>query len=343
MNRRSACCLLAAASIPVAKANDKRIRVAVFGAGHAHAISKIRTLRRMPEFEFAGICRLEDEHHEGEVFQGVRWLSTEELLNDTSIELVAIESRVKQNLKCAKLCVDTGKFVHLDKAPGEDLPALSALLSDAARRSVVVQMGYQWRYHPAMQASIKAAKEGWLGKVYAMRATIDKPIAPADREQLAAFRGGIMFELGCHLIDRAVDLFGRPKKVTGILRHESTINDNLADSTLAVLEFESAMAEIYVAAFQPGGDQYRCLEILGTNGRATVQPFDPLRLALDLKQPAGIYRSGRQTIDFPSPGPIFAPDFAEMARIIRRKEKPSYSPEHDLIVQETLLKVCGVG
>jgi predicted dehydrogenase len=343
MDRRSACYLLAAASIPTAKADSKRIRVAVFGTGHAHAISKIRTLRRMPEFEFAGICRLDGEPSDGEVFQGVRWLSTDELLNDTSIELVAIESRVKQNLKCAKLCVDAGKFVHLDKAPGEDLPALSTLLHDAARRKLVVQMGYQWRYHPAMQASIKAAREGWLGKVYAMRATIDKPIAPADRAQLATFRGGMMFELGCHLIDRAVDLFGRPKKVTGILRHESAIDDNLADNTLAVLEFDSAMAEIYVAAFQPSGDQYRCLEILGTNGRAVVQPFDPLRLALDLKQPAGVYRSGRQMTDLAAPGPIFSPDFAEMARIIRHKERPSYSVEHDLITQETLLKACGVG
>jgi predicted dehydrogenase len=343
MDRRSACYLLAAASIPVAKADDKRIRVAVFGTGHAHAISKIRTLRRIPEFEFAGICGLDGEPRAGEVFQGVRWLSAEELLNDPSIELVAIESRVQQNLKCAKLCVEAGKFVHLDKAPGEDLPALSALLHDATRRKLVVQMGYQWRYHPAMQASIKAAKEGWLGKIYAMRATIDKPIGPADREQLAAFRSGMMFELGCHLIDRAVDLFGRPKKVTGILRHESKINDNLADNTLAVLEFENAMAEIYVAAFQPSGNQYRCLEILGTNGRAIVQPFDPPRLLLDLEQPAGIYRSGRQTIDLTAPGPIFSPDFAEMARIIRHKERPSYSTEHDLIAQETLLKACGVG
>jgi predicted dehydrogenase len=238
--------------------------------------------------------------------------------------------------------VEAGKFVHLDKAPGEDLAALSALLNEAARRKLVVQMGYQWRYHSAMQASIKAAREGWLGKVYAMRATIDKPIAPADREQLATFRGGMMFELGCHLIDRAVDLFGRPKKVTGILRHDSTINDNLADNTLAVLEFESAMAEIYIAAFQPSGDQYRCLEILGTNGRAIVQPFDPLRLALDLKHPAGLYRSGRQTIDLAAAGPIFSPDFAEMARIIRHNERPSYSADHDLITQKALLQACGV-
>ena len=73
-------------------------------------------------------------------------------------------------------------------------------------------MGYQWRYHPAMQAAIEAARKGWLGRVYSFRATIDKPIPPQERLELAAFRGGMMFELGCHLIDRAVDLLGKHGK-----------------------------------------------------------------------------------------------------------------------------------
>ena len=85
-----------------------------------------------------------------------------------------------------------------------------------------------------------------------MRATIDKPISPQDRRQLARYRGGMMFELGCHLIDRAVDLFGKPAKVTGFLRHDSPIDDDLASSnTLAILEYDKAVAQIYVAAFQP--------------------------------------------------------------------------------------------
>jgi hypothetical protein len=104
------------------------------------------------------------------------------------------------------------------------------------------------------------------------------------------------------------------------------------------------MAEIYVAAFQPSGNQYRCLEILvGTNGRTIVQSFDPPRLLLDLERPAGIYRSGRQAIELAARGPQCSPDFAEMARIIRDNEPPSYSAEHDLITRQTLLRACGIG
>jgi predicted dehydrogenase len=320
------------------------VRVAVLGTGHAHGISKIRTLRSMPQFEFAGICRPDaDEPNEGEAFHGVRWLSLDEVLGDPSIEFVAVESRVQHNLKYARQCIDAGKYVHLDKAPGEDLDGLRSLLAEADRRKRVVQMGYQWRYHPAMHAAIEAGQKGWLGRIFFFRATIDKPIPPAERKQLAAFRGGMMFELGCHLIDRAVDLLGKPRKVTGIVRHDSPLDDKLADNTLALLEYERALAEIRVSAFQPHGDRYREIEILGTNGKALVQPFSPVRLMMDLEEAAGPYKAGVQTVDLrAAPGPSFAPDFLEMAKVIKEGAKPSYSAEHDLITHEALLRACCV-
>jgi predicted dehydrogenase len=337
--------MAAAASCAPRSSAYRKIRVAVLGTGHAHALSKIRTLRSLPEYEFVGICRPDpDEPNDGEVFRGVRWLSMDELLDESSaIELVDVESRVQHNLQYAQKCVGAGKFVHLDKAPGEDLAGLRTLLAEASRRRRVVQMGYQWRYHPAMQAAIEAARNGWLGRVYSFRATIDKPIPPNERRELAKFRGGMMFELGCHLIDRAVALFGKPQKVTAFTRHDSLFDDGLADNTMAILEYRGALAEISVAAFQPHGDHYRCLEILGSNGRAAVQPFSPLRLIVDLKEAAGPYKAGEQTLQPPDPpGPVFAPDFAEMASIIRDGAKPTYSPEHDLVAQEALLEACGV-
>lgn len=336
--------MAAAAPLAVRSLADTRIRAAVIGTAHGHAASKIRALRRLPDFELAGICRPDgDEPNQGEVFQGVRWLSLDEVLEDGTIEMVAVETRVERNLQYAERCVRAGKFVHLDKPPGADLGRLRALFDEAGRRRRVVQLGYQWRYHPAMQAAIEAARNGWLGQVYSLRAAIDKPVVPAERIQLAKFRGGMMFEEGCHLIDRAVDLFGKPNRVTGFLQHASKIADDLADNTLAVLEYDRSRAEISMAAFQPHGSRYRLFEISGTNGKATVQPYAPPRLAVDLLETAGPYKAGPQVLEPPElPGPTYGPDFTEMRHIIRDGMKPSYAPEHDLVVQETLLKVCGM-
>jgi len=103
------------------------------------------------------------------------------------------------------------------------------------------------------------------------------------------------------------------------------------------------MAEISVASFQPNGGGYRRQEIVGSNGIALVEPYAPLRLMIDLEKAAGSYQAGPQTIKPPSPPrPAYAPDFREMADIIRKGKRPSYSPQHDLMVQEVLLEACGI-
>lgn len=339
MTRRTL--LSAAGSLP-ALASTKPIRAAVYGTGHAHAMGKIAALRALPQYELVGVCEPDTtQPRTHKALDGVRWLSQKEMLEDASIELIAVESRVQENLLYAREAVDAGKFVHLDKAPGNNMTAFRALLAEAGRRKRTVQMGYMWRYHPAMQAALEAARKGWLGDVYSFRARIDKPIPPADRRLLGAFRGGMMFELGCHLIDRATDLLGKPRKVTGHLWHHSREQDALVDNTLAILEYDRAVAEISVAAMHPHGNSYRLVEITGTNGSVKVQPFSPLRLVSHLRNAAGPYPAGLKQTDFP-PGhlPAYSPDFLEMARIIREKAAPSCSSGHDLMTQEVLLKAC---
>ena len=329
------------AAAPLLATTPEKIRVAMIGSGHGHAASKIRALRSMPEYQLVGLCRPDkDDPAMGEVPS----LSLQDVLADTSIELVAAESAdAERNLKYAQRSIDAGKFVHLDKPPGASLSGLRTLLEDARKRKRIVQMGYQWRYHPAMQAAMEAARKGWLGRVYRFRASIDKPIESGERRQLARYRGGMMFSEGCHLVDRATALLGKPTKVTGFVRHHSPLPDGLADNSLIVLEYPQAMAEISLAGFDPRGNEHRFVEILGTNGSAKAQPFAPVRLVVDLKEPAGPYRAGQQTLEpHGPPGPAYTPDFAEMAAIIRKGAEPSYSAQHDLMTQEVLLEACGM-
>jgi predicted dehydrogenase len=335
----------ALAAAPLLGAAVNPIRAAVIGTGHGHAISKIRALRAMPEFELAGVCAQPDEPTTSDALAGVRWLKLEQLLADPSIELVAVESDDwVRNLELAWQCVEAGRWVHLDKPPGADLESLRRLFASAGSGGRMVQMGYQWRFHPAMQAVVEAAREGWLGRVYRFRASIDKLILAPERRHLARFRGGMMFSEGCHLVDRAVAVLGKPRRVHGVLQHAAGAADGLADNTLAVLEYEQAVAEITIAGFHPNGTRHRFLEVFGTNGSARMQPYAfPSRLSVDLAREAGPYRAGLQSSEVPAPpGPAYAPDFLEMAAVMRGAAKPSHSAEHDLATHETLLRVCGM-
>lgn len=308
---------------------SKPIRAAMIGTGHGHALSKQKALGSLSEYEFVGA-----------VAEG-----SDRFLRDSSIELIAVEfADAMENLEWAERAVAAGKFVHLDKPPGADLGRLERLLAEAKRQRLVVQMGYQWRYHAAIEGVMTAARQGWLGDVHRFRASIDKPILADERKHLAKYKGGMMFSEGCHLIDRATALLGKPVAVRGILRHHGLLDDGLMDNNLVILEYPRTLAEISMAGFDPHGNQHRYVEVIGSNGSAKASPFAPVsQLTVTLKKAAGPYAVGEQKLIPPDPpGLPYTPDFREMAGIIRLGQAPSYSAEHDLMTHAVLLEACGM-
>jgi predicted dehydrogenase len=141
LTRRAFVALAASTVLP---ASTAKIRTAVVGTGHGHALSKIRALRSMPEYDLVGVCRPDGEPQVDDDLRDVPAVSVEEVLADTSIEMVAIEAAdPDRNLKFAEQFVHAGRFVHLDKPPGSDLERFRKLLAEAAGQKRVVQMGYQ--------------------------------------------------------------------------------------------------------------------------------------------------------------------------------------------------------
>ena len=73
------------AAAPMLASPNRKIRTAVIGTTHGHALSKIRALRSMPEYELAGVCRVEpgDPPDKPEL-RGVPWLPLDQVLRKIS-------------------------------------------------------------------------------------------------------------------------------------------------------------------------------------------------------------------------------------------------------------------
>ena len=70
-----------------------------------------------------------------------------------------------------------------------------------------------YRYNPAVRKLKKEIEAGKLGGVYSVEAHMDCGHNPAKRQWLHQFPGGMMFFLGCHLVDMICYLQGFPKEV----------------------------------------------------------------------------------------------------------------------------------
>jgi predicted dehydrogenase len=182
-------------------------------------------------------------------------------------------------------------------------------------------------------------KGGWLGDVFEAHAVMSKVVPPADRLKFAEFKGGVMFDLGGHLVDLVVGVLGQPQSVTPFNQHSSSIQDPLADNMLSVLAYPRATATIRSSALEVEGFNRRHLTVCGSEGTFHIQPLDDPSATVSLSRAQGDYKAGTQAISLPK-YVRYVDDAADMARIIRGEKEADFSSEHDFAVQATLLQAC---
>ena len=323
------------AAEPDSNATTGRLKIGLLGASHSHALSKAKVLKASPDYQLVGACEESPDVREQLQTLGIPLLTQGELLERA--EVVAVESDNEGHAGHAKTVLRAGKHLHLEKPPTDTLSAFRELQTLAQQKGRLLQMGYMWRYHPGLNACLEAARQGWLGEIYQVRATIDTTTTPESRLRWARFRGGVFFELGCHLVDPLIRLLGRPDKVRGNFQRLGP--DRLADNTQVTFQFPRALGMVSSAARQPRAQAHRTFEILGTNGRAVVKPLEPPTLEFDLHRAAGPYPAGAHAVPLPR-YERYAPELTDLAAAIRDKRALSITPAEDLLVHESFLRAC---
>ena len=256
------------------------------------------------------------------------------------LELVLVETRVRDLLDAAEASVAAGKHIHLDKPAGSSLPQFRRILEAAERQQLLVQMGYMYRYSPAIVMLRDFLQRGWLGEPFEVHAVMSKQVGMEKRASWNEQPGGTMFELGCHLVDLVVGVMGKPDQVTAYPRR-TIAGDGLQDNMLAVFEYPKATATIKSTALEVEGFDRRHLVVCGTEGTFHIQPLDRPQARLALSQERGKYQKDYQDVTFPKYS-RYVDDAADIARVIRGEKSSEFSYAHDLTVQTAVLEASAM-
>src|SRR5690606_31687866 len=135
----------------------------------------------------------------------------DELLDYQDLDAVLIETANSDLVPTALRCVKHNIAIGMDKPGGEDLGEFMKLIKACEINNTPFQVGYMYRGNPAIQFCHKAVKENWLGDIFEIHANMSHDYGGKKyQEYLSNFEGGIMFNLGCHLIDIIVSMMGNP-------------------------------------------------------------------------------------------------------------------------------------
>jgi predicted dehydrogenase len=196
------------------------------------------------------------------------------LLREPEVEAVVIATTHDQLAALALESVECGKHVLLEK-PGARKPAeLQPVEAAAARRGVSVHVGFNHRFHPALQKAKQLIDEGALGDLFFIRGRYGHGgrlgYEREWRAQPEVSGGGELLDQGAHLIDLSAWLFGeRFETVHGVIATyywQMPVEDN---AFLTLQTASSRIAQLHVTWTE--WKNTFALEITGRNAKLHIE------------------------------------------------------------------------
>ncbi len=132
--------------------------------------------------------------------------SYEELASDPDVDLIYIATPHSEHFEHAKLCIEAGKNVLVEKAFCANTKLATTLLALAHDKGVFVCEAMWTRFLPAVQMVRDWIRSGRIGNVEGVEADFSQPLTHVERLVNPALAGGALLDLGIYSLTFA-DLF----------------------------------------------------------------------------------------------------------------------------------------
>jgi scyllo-inositol 2-dehydrogenase (NADP+) len=200
------------------------IRVGLIGFGlggrvfHAPLISSVEGMELAAVLERTG-------NKAAERYPGiVTYRTLEELLADSSLSLIVVTTPNGTHFELARQALRAGRSVIVDKPMAVRADEIAELIALAAKQNLLLAPFHNRRWDGDFRTIEKLLHQETLGRLVAFESRMDRwrPTLPTDRvwKNDPAAGGGLLLDLGTHLADQALALFGKPEAVSAEVRRE---------------------------------------------------------------------------------------------------------------------------
>ena len=213
-------------------ADSSPIKTGLLAYGMSGKIFHAPFLAMHPGFDLQAVVQRHEPRMQADYPDIRSYGSVAELLADPALELVVVNTPSYTHVELARQALLAGKHVLLEK-PVATTAAEVRELFDLARQQGRQLFAYQNRRWDTDFGSVRRVMEsGQLGRLIEAHFRYDrfKPqLNPKKFKEDAGFPGsGLVFDLGPHLLDQTISLFGQPlkaEKTQGSYRAHSQVAD----------------------------------------------------------------------------------------------------------------------
>jgi len=206
--------------------NMTQIKTAILSFGLSGKVFHAPFINLHKGFELAGSWERSKKQIQ-EVYPGVQsFPSLESILADDSIQLVVVNTPTNTHYEYTKAALLAGKDVIVEKAFTTTVSEAEELKAIAEKKGLKISVFQNRRWDSDFKTVQKIKQSGVLGDIVEAELRFEryKPnVGPKQHKENPGPGAGLLNDLGPHLIDQALCLFGMPKSLQASIR---TIREN---------------------------------------------------------------------------------------------------------------------
>jgi scyllo-inositol 2-dehydrogenase (NADP+) len=259
---------------------SREIGVAVIGFGLAGQVFHAPFVSAVPGLRLEAIVQRKGDQA-AKAYPSARILRTvDEALRDSAIQMVVVGTPNETHFALAKMALQAGKHVVIDKpfaATSEEALELKEL---AKIQGVVLAPFHNRRWDGDFRTVEQLIAEEAVGRLVTYESHFDR-FRPLPRENTwkegANAANGLLMDLGPHLVDQALALFGPPEGITASVRRDRDLTE-IEDAFDITLEYPRLRA--HCRSSMLAADAAPRFLLHGTRGSYKKYGLDPQEPAL---------------------------------------------------------------
>lgn len=202
------------------------IRTAVIGYGFAGRIFHTPFIAAVSGLELAAIVQRHGESAAADYPDAKILRTPEEAFTDKSIDLIVVATPNESHFALASAALRAGKHVVVDKPFTATSSEALKLIASANQQGRILAPFHNRRFDSDFLTLRKLIAKGSLGRITQVISHYDRyrPVQRAGTwKEASGTCNGLLFDLGPHLVDQALALFGTPKFITASVRSDRDV------------------------------------------------------------------------------------------------------------------------
>lgn len=200
--------------------------------------------------------------------------TVDELLAHPEVEVVAVVTPNRSHVPIGIRALEAGRHVVVDKPVAMDVPEAERLIEAAERSGQLLTVYQNRRWDGDFQTVLGVVESGVLGRIDSLEARFER-VAPVDGQwrEDATEAGGPHRDLGAHLVDQSLVLFGPAARVFAQMDRRRD-GSQVEDSTFVAIDHEGGVRSRLWTSLIAAHPSPR-LRVRGLAGEYVKEHLDP--------------------------------------------------------------------